>query len=52
MYYSFVKFGKCSLSIQIEVYKEDFDNISFVNIDVINIELDEWEVLYLMLDGL
>ena len=52
MYHSFAKSGKCSPSIQTEVYKEDFDNISLVNTDATNIELDEWEVLHLMSDGL
>lgn len=52
MYHSFSKTGKCSPSIQTEVYKEDFDNISLVNTDATNIELDEWEVLHLMSDGL
>ena len=49
MYHSF---GKCSPEIKTEVYKSDFDNVSLINTDFTNIELDDWEVLHLMSDGL
>ena len=49
MYHSF---GKCNPQVETEVYKSDFDSISLVNTDVTNIELDDWEVLHLMSDGL
>lgn len=52
MYHSFAKSGTNSPSIETEVYKGDYDTISLVNTDVTNIELDEWEVLHLMSDGL
>ncbi|PFX27573.1 B-box type zinc finger protein ncl-1 [Stylophora pistillata] len=52
MYQSFAKSGNGSPSIQSEVYSDAFDNISLMNTDVTNIELDEWEVLHLMSDGL
>ena len=52
MYHSFAKSGQCSPKIETEVYKSDFDNVSLVNTEVTNIELDEWEVLHLMSDGL
>lgn len=45
-------FPNASSSIQTEVYRDEFDNISLVNTDVTNIELDEWEVLHLISDGL
>ena len=49
MYHSF---GKCNPQIETEIYKSDFDTISLVNTDATNIELDDWEVLHLMSDGL
>lgn len=52
MYQSFARSGNSSPNIRSEVYADDFDNISLVNTDVTNIELDEWEVLHLMSDGL
>lgn len=49
MYHSF---GKCNPQVETEEYKSDFDSISLVNTDVTNIEMDDWEVLHLMSDGL
>lgn len=54
MYHSFAKSGKGGPSIKTEVltFKSDFDDVSLFNTDATNIELDEWEVLHLMSDGL
>ena len=52
LYQSFAKSGRNHPSIKKEVYKGDFDTISLVNTDTTNIELDHWEVLHLMTDGL
>jgi len=49
MYHSFRKF---SPEFKTAVYKFDFDKISLVDTDMTNIELDEWEVLDLVSDGL
>ena len=49
MYYSF---KKCRPEVETEVYKCDADNVSLVNTEVTNIELDDWEVLHLMSNSL
>ena len=49
MYYSF---EKCRPEVETEVCKCDGDNVSLVNTEVTNIELDDWEVLHLMSNSL